>query len=373
MSTVVLYSTLFFVWSLWVHVLSSRFNNTSLSFIYTERTGRLQIMLMMGAIPIIALYGWRYGIGADYFAYEGMYHTLHLADWKTYLYYHKLGKSDYYVEIGYFILNKIAPNFIWLQFLIIIIIFNNLSFLISKISKNQWLIGFIFLCTHFVYSLNGTRYILGLSFILVGYYFILNNKIIKYILYVLIASMFHKTFLICLLFVFLKEYKISRNNKIVTILVAVVALLCPLYLPIAIQLASKIPVFFRYFSTPIYEMGTYNGISIVWLFHIIPPALIFVLINKRNFFKDKVFVVLFRIWLLEIPFRYLAFYNPWYGRLARIPQAVEVILVPYALTKIKREVNKKILYMYYIIWYVFYLTYYWMLDANIYISIFNKQ
>ena len=57
--------------------------------------------------PLIAMYGLRYGIGVDYFSYQRFYDVLHNASFSEYWIGHINNIGEFYVEPGYYILNKI--------------------------------------------------------------------------------------------------------------------------------------------------------------------------------------------------------------------------------------------------------------------------
>lgn len=61
--------------------------------------------------PIIAMFGLRYGIGTDYFNYEQIYNAVHKASIGEYWNLHNRDVRYFYIEPGYYALNKIFPSY----------------------------------------------------------------------------------------------------------------------------------------------------------------------------------------------------------------------------------------------------------------------
>lgn len=321
------------------------------------------IGFLFAMFPVVLLVSLRYGIGEDYFAYEGMYNILHRASVKTYLHYHVLSFSDYYVEPLYYILNRIAPSYTFLQFLIFSLLAVNLAATENQFPEANGFIIYIFLCCNFVYALNATRYVLGLSYVMLGIAYLLKNKNIKFFICIAIAALLHKTFLIAIVFFLIKGRTNPKLNWILNKVMIGVALGSAILIPILMKFASNISIFSRYFSTELYSAASSAEMSSLWVMHILPVAITLFFVPKECFEKDAFFSTLFRIYILEVPFRFMAFYNVWYGRLARIPQVVEVFMIPFILSIQKNKTNKLVLTAYYIVWYLFYFVYYYITDG----------
>ncbi len=321
------------------------------------------IGFLLAMFPVVLLVTLRYGIGEDYFAYEGMYRVLHNASVKTYLHYHALSFSDYYVEPFYYIMNRIAPSYTFLQFLIFSLLAINLAATENEFPDANGFIVYIFLCCNFVYALNATRYVLGLSYVMLGIAYLLKNKNIKFFICIAIAALLHKTFLIAIVFFLIKGRANPKLNWILNKVMIGVALGSAILIPILMKFASNISIFSRYYSTELYSAADSAGMSSLWVMHILPVAVTLVFVPKEYFERDVVFSTLFRIYVLEVPFRFMAFYNVWYGRLARLPQVVEVFMIPLILSLQKNKTNKRVLTAYYIVWYLFYFVYYYISDG----------
>lgn len=309
--------------------------------------------------PIILLYSLRYGIGTDYFSYKDIFETLNKSNIEEYLKYHGKNIGTYYVEFGYYLLNRyLAPTFDSLMFICSFLMFTVLFFGAYRIDKNIDIsfVVFIYLCTQFIYSMNGIRFAIAITIIFFGFNFIIRKQFLKWLLCILIASLFHKTSLICIPFFLLIQFKNNRLNKIRDTLFYVFILVFPVLINILMSIVSQFSFFSRYFSTTMYSLGIF-AFKPMLLFHILPVILPMLLVNLKKIFSSEVAQVLFKISLLEIPLRMLGSLNTWLTRLTRFPQMAFVVLIPYVLSNIKNKKLKYLLCVYYICWYIFYFSY----------------
>lgn len=309
--------------------------------------------------PIILSYGLRYGIGTDYFAYEKIYYVLKNADFNKYLLLHKESFGEYYVEFGYYVLNKLSYNYTLLLFLTGLLIYTFLFHGTKKLleSNNLALPFFIYFCTQFIYSMNGVRFSIAITIIFYGYNYIYKKKIIKWCIVVFIATLFHKTAIICLPFYFLGDFKSKKRNKTRDILYYAFIFLFPLFITLLFKIIVYIPLFSRYFQTERYALGSFL-FKPKFLAHIIPVILPLLFVKPSSIFKDKKALFFFRIFLFQIPLRELGSLNKWLTRLVRFPQMVEIVFIPYILSKIKNKKLRLFLMYYYFLLYVFFFIYY---------------
>lgn len=332
------------------------------------------ICFFIAFIPLIFIFTVRYGIGEDYFSYEAIYNDLHESSIKEYFELHALSAGHYYVEPFYYLLNRISPSYVFLQFLIAFLLSVNLSAVENEYPEYGSYIIYIFLCCNFIYSINATRFVLGLSYILLALTKLLKRKYIQFIVLVAISALLHKTFILTLGFLLLIGSKNTKKNKLLNYITIALVLSSPLIIPLVLKVASHITLFSRYFTASTYEISDSAKVSTLWLMHIIPVAVTLLFVPKEDYSSDQTFSTIFRIYLLEIPFRFASFYNTWIGRLARIPQLTQVFLVPYVLSKQDNKKNKWILFAFYIIWYTFYFIYnFWTDGAKDFQWIFNRS
>ena len=329
--------------------------------------------------PVIAMYGLRFGIGVDYFSYEEIFNVLHKSSLSQYFSMQgDPNASIFYVEFGYYLLNVICPSFRCLLWGIGIGISALILYALKEYSESISfaLAIFIYLCTQFIYFMNGMRFAIAIVFALVGYIFLSRNRSIPFFIMIFLAVLFHKSCLICLAMYFLKQVKHKEINNARNIILFIGILSFPVLSKLLLKVAEGIPFFSRYFSKSIYSVSETMNISWVWLFHIVPVILPLILLCRREIFDSKDTNTLFRICIMEIPLRMLGFFNTWYTRLSRISQITYVIFIPLVLSRVSDKRRKAILYIYYVVWFVFYFAYYAIVndqgDSLPYVWIFGR-
>lgn len=310
--------------------------------------------------PIIAMYGLRLGIGTDYYSYEMIYNTFHITKFNDYWVRYTHNDGIFYIEPAYYLLNRFFSSYRLLLWGIGILIFVLFSLAVKDYSKrlSYAFALFVFLSTQFVYSMNGTRFSVALGFILLAYNALAQDKIIKFIVLVLVASLFHQSALFCLAMLFLKLYKHKMVNSIRNSALFVLILLFPIISPYLFEIGGRLSFFARYFTTARYFASETMSGGWMWLLHILPVFLPLIIFCKEEVFGEAVTNTFFRICIMEIPFRMLGLYNTWYTRFARYAEIAQVILIPLVLFKIQNKSKKIALYIYYIAWFIFYFAYY---------------
>lgn len=220
------------------------------------------------------------------------------------------------------------------------------------------------------------RYSIALGFILLAYEALTEEKNVKFFILVLLAALFHKTSLCCIAMFFLKEYKNKEVNRLRNILLFGCILLFPFISNFLFHFVGNLSIFQRYFSTTQYYKAEIINIGWKWLLHIAPVILPLILFCRKEIFDKGDTSVLFRICIMEIPFRMLGLYNTWYTRLARYPQIAQVIFIPLVIEKIENRKKRRLLYLYYFIWYTIYSVYYAIVndqcDSLPYVWIFSR-
>lgn len=310
--------------------------------------------------PIILTYTFRYGIGTDYFSYEMIFNLLHKTRFADYLRLHNLNWGAYYVEPGYYVLNRfLCFSFLSLQFVCSLLILGFVYYgsigIEPKISM-AWVI-FIYYTTQFISSINIIRFAIASTIVFFGIKYLLEKKLIAWCLCIGLAYCFHKTSIICAPLYLLVDIRNKTISKIRNFMWVAFVLSFPIMLNVLFTIVTNMSMFSRYFSTAKYMLGAFS-FKPMFMFHIVPIMLPLVLVRKQFILQDKKASVLFRILLLEIPMRELGAVNTWCSRLARFPQMVQIVFIPYVLGTIKNAKLKIFLKIYYIVWYVFYFIYY---------------
>ena len=134
---------------------------------------------------------------------------------------------DSYIDIGYRMINKLflklSDNYQLFISTIAVFMYCAVNRYIKKYSCNAVYSVFLFFLLFFHVYLNMLRQALAISIILLGIHYLFENKKIRFIVIVLIATLFHKTAIIALLLLpiaYKKHFSISKS--IVTIGLAIV-------------------------------------------------------------------------------------------------------------------------------------------------------
>lgn len=327
--------------------------------------------------PVVAMYGLRYGIGTDYITYERIYGLLHNTTVNDYLKLHSTGESFYYLEPGYYLLNRLFPSFRTMLWGIGIILF--CLFFIS-IRDYQKRISFpfalfVFLTTQYIYSLNGMRFAIAFCMLLVAYNFLVRDRTKSFVLMVLAASLFHQSAIFCLVMVFLKRFDNKSANSMRNALLFILILSFPFISAYLLKIVGNIGLFERYFSVERYAASSGMFNSMTWTLHIVPVILPLICFCRKEILGSEDTETLFRICIMEIPFRMLGLFNKWYTRFARYAQIGLVIFIPLVISKVQSKKKRTLLYAYYIVWFIFYFAYFAIIvdegDSLPYVWIFS--
>ena len=152
------------------------------------------------------LYYYRdYSIGLDTYTYVGMIEDVTLLD--------DFGSAinyalNYHVEIGfilYLYFLSFFANAHFIFFITVIIIYSNLNLTLNKFKVNSLLYyaAFFSYCGVFLWSFNILRQMVAISFVMLAVSYLLNNKTKIFFLFILIASFFHYSSVVCLFIYFL--------------------------------------------------------------------------------------------------------------------------------------------------------------------------
>lgn len=181
----------------------------------------------------INIYGYRYFHSAGYypniFSYINFYESEHLYFALNY--------------IVYSLTQNIHVLFFVFQFFIALVVYN----IAYKEKENgaMWLYVFSYLMLWFNSSLNILRQSMAIFVILYAFRYIENKKYFKYIIFVLIASLFHKSALLCLAFPILSMLSNSKRQKMYLTLIVVATLIVYNYLDYIIIFAQNHLSFFQ--------------------------------------------------------------------------------------------------------------------------------
>src|SRR5690625_3234240 len=125
-------------------------------------------------------------------------------------------------EVGYVFLNKISsylsehPNIILIitSFIALLGVF----YFIYKNSTSVILSVYLYLTLYlYFFSFNGIRQAIAMSIIVMGLHFIIQRKLLKYLIMVIIATLFHETAILFIMLYFIYNLKLTYKNVLITL------------------------------------------------------------------------------------------------------------------------------------------------------------
>lgn len=268
-------------------------------------------------------------VGTDTFNYLDIYNRIKVYDLFQYL--NLYGKRFNY-EIGYqqilrlsYILgggNNLVKFFS--SFLVVFFAWRGALYYHKKFLISSGMCMFLFYLLSFSYSLNSVRNSIALSLFFYGTQFVIEKKLVKYLICCFFMVMFHSSLIVAVAF-YLFNYmdywtskKYFKYISVITIIVAIVfqRSIANYILPVVQK------NFFRYGGysvdlTANYGMGMYAAIILFLL-----P-----LVRWNAFLrKSPAWAFFLNSSLLYVFFRFLAYFNSWLIRLAMMPEILFCVL-----------------------------------------------
>ena len=200
-----------------------------LSLIYHQFEGRREQIKKL-AIPTFILFliidGFRRSsVGSDLVVYVHLFqHKILTVPEISYLFNSRF-------EIGYIIFNNllssISEHYTMLLFSFAAITLFIWFYIFWNYSENIFLSLMIYFSSlgMLFYSFSNIRQGLSIAIGLLGFHFLVKEKYVRGILFILMASLFHTTGIICILFLILK--KIKLNSKVYKYILIIVIILLP--------------------------------------------------------------------------------------------------------------------------------------------------
>ncbi|SDQ14068.1 EpsG family protein [Carnobacterium viridans] len=308
-------------------------------------------------LPVCLLASLRGDVGTDTLTYIGMYGWLKHVEIFPYALEYFSGNSDLF-EPGYVFLNWVSL-FIYddPKTLFFLSTFVQMSFVwlgIQSMEKylNPNLSLFIYYLFLFNTSLNLVRQSIAVAIVFYAFQYIVNHQFMKYLVFVLLASLFHVT---ALLFIVLYVFSFfAQDSKgILKAIFYFFIFSSPLVVYGIIQLATSSGLI----STLGLEGYNFNFSNFGWgfLFYTLPVILPLGVFSQEmnNKIPNGAYGFLFNITLLQIPFRFITYFSTYAGRLEDYASIVQVILVSMLIHN-SEEGNKQVLTVYFVLWYLLY-------------------
>lgn len=290
------------------------------------------IFAFISFLPIMLVSGLRYMVGVDYNSYLWLFQDIK-------------EKKGVYIEGGYLKLNqiiiKLTNNPQALFFVTSVIIIGLVFIGIYAYSQNPALSIFLFFTMGYLFSsFNILRQYIAVAVLFAGLKFIKENKLLPYLVLVLIAFFFHKTAVIMLPLFFLTRIRWKQSYMLI------ISMIAACFIPLRGILTNILVLTFypQYAGTSLIKPLSIPELAYYGLtFGIL---VLLCLAYKYDFFNDTTNLILFNcIFYTFLMYLCLSFV-PEINRIALYIELYVIILIPRLFAA---EKNKNVRRLYYII------------------------
>jgi hypothetical protein len=328
-----------------------------------KRKNKLQIIL--GIIITATLSGLRYMVGTDYNGYVSIYNSFAKTSFITYL-----ETIFHQPEIGIYFISRLSkylcngPLLVFLLTSFITIIFFVLA--IKNLNpKHRGIVFFILLTTILPTSFNTIRQMVAVSIFLYAVNFIFTKKPIKYIFWVIVASLFHISALVLIplvLIPYIIRPGVFRNRFLFITVITFCTVVTCLAIPFIFEFITKFGIFEKY---SIYE--GYVGYGDNNTFYL-KAALFAIILIFYKYFKQISYINYFVIFAaIDVAISSIGFESAYLKRMALYFSFALPILLT-CIIDVFDDVKGQIFTSTVIVLYgflFFYISYYVLLQANI--------
>lgn len=331
-----LYTTLIYGFTFYISIVFCRiFEKTR------EKNSSIKnIMLILGIVfPPIFVATFRYDIGTDYHNYVHYYDLIRKYFSLNSMFF-EFTREPLYTLFTY--LSSIIDNSKYavsmnlvLSCIYMFFAINSILYFKDKISITLGL--FIFYSSYYLVYFNIVRQMLAAVIVLYAFRYLWEKKFWKYLLWIVVAGMFHKTAYV-LIFLYVFNVNIKFKYKDILYYLSILAS------PIIIIPLQKVLAWFS-MHTGIYTEYL-NGtaeVSFCFLLYIV-PILILIMLNRKKLLEfDSRCEILIKILFLQIPVQFLGCYIPISDRLSIYFAFFQILLIPMMIQATKEKCNEEIL------------------------------
>ena len=289
--------------------------------------------------------GLRYNVGTDYKNYLPIFNTVSDISGKT-----PYGTIEPLSSVLMLVCKPFVNGYqVYLGLMAILISFITFYFFKENcdVSSFPFMI-FIYFMLMYSASLNAIRQIMSVAIVMLGYRFIMEKKLLKYIIVLVVAALVHKSALLCLPFYFL-YFKKDRFSKIKLNLIIAVCMIIPFFIRNIFNILLSISLFSSY-DRYFYRNAGYYVVGIIILRL---PVLLMIFIFRSKLEerseKNRFFIILY---VMELLFYIIGGNIIWAFRMAYYCLAAEAVLVP----QLSEVVNKKYKVIVNVIFVIYYIV-----------------
>lgn len=259
-------------------------------------------------------------------------------------------------EIGYnvlvFLFTRMCGSFNLYLFIVSLIINMSFGYFIYKYSKNKTFSFLLFILCRFYFSeFNVLRQMLSLSVLLLSVKYIEERKFTKYLIFMLIAALFHKSILLVIPIYFLYNYKLDLKKEIK---IFVLSFFIFLFLN---TILTKITSIFNSYGGYVEQFMNSNKLASILSTIICLCIFLFSsLIGKKKKEKeDKIDNFVHNIALISVIINLLSIKISILDRYAIFFEIFYTILIPNCIRKINNAKTRLILYIMFFVCFLAYM------------------
>ena len=332
------------------------------SYLYQKyantKSKKIILFTLIIIIPLLVS-TFRYNVGIDYNSYREYYSTI-INRYITGI------EMPTQLEYGFILLNILSylifknAQGVFLLKSLLFLVFSIGGIIKFKDKISLPISVLIFMTFFYSASFNGVRQLIAVAIIFYSFSYALEKKFVKYLFFVLLACLFHKTAILAtfLYFIVPKDDKaVEVKNKIFNFSVIALTLLIPLIKSVIINVFT----YLNFYSTYLLDNGDK---SLNFLLYIIPPLIIILLYEKKLIKSDYKNLFWIRLMLLQIPLQFAGYYIRYLDRMSLYVSVSQLIIIPLLL-KVTNKSNSAYLRLFVIGWYIFYYLFvYVYLNGN---------
>lgn len=330
LQTTVIYGITFFISLVFCKIYEKKENNFS--------TAKKILIIMAIIIPPVLLASLRYIVGIDYISYVINYNGI-ITQFSPGLIIHYYSKEPLYVVItylGYLLLGNFTGAFYIYSIIYMLFVFEGIRYYNKKMSTTLGL--FIFYMTYYLIFFNMVRQMLAVAIILFASRYIFEKKFWKYLVWVIIAGLIHKSAYVMIL-LYVLNFKLDSKKACKWFYI--LAIIAPIFMiplfKIIIWINSLLGIFAKYSSIEI-------NFSFKFLLYVLPTLLFIIFYRKRLLKIDERYELFVRIVFLQLPAQFMGCFIDTADRMSVYFGIFQSILIPLIL-QTEAESNMEIINM----------------------------
>lgn len=308
------------------------------------------LLLFLCYTPTLIIATIRYGIGTDYFTYIEIFNDVSSRFSLSLIFHYyqePLNIITYY--ISYIIFKNEIGMFFLYSLMTLVFISKGIEYYKKEISLSLSI--FIYYMVFYHISFNAMRQMIAISIIFYSFKYILNKDFKRYLLFVIIAFLFHNSALIAISFYFLCPLKRKKENSVFHILFYSIMVLSPVIIPIFMSLIYRIISAFGIYNE---YLSMKSNINYLFLLYIIPILFIMILYRNSVLRLNYRFELFYKLMFIQIPIQIMGNYIRYIDRLAVYVSISQIIIIPYIIKNVNNKRDKMALTIGIILWYLCY-------------------